>query len=41
MALISRIGNRKLSVLCERVGVAFDVGHDPYRIFAREAGDGS
>jgi len=38
--LISRIGNRKLSVLCERVGVAFDVGHDPYRIFAREAGDG-
>jgi len=37
---ITRIGNRKLSVLCERVGVAFDVGQDPYRIFAREAGDG-
>lgn len=38
--LFSRIDNRKLSVLCDRVGVAFDVGHDPYRIFAREAGDG-
>jgi type II secretory pathway component PulF len=33
----TRIGNRELSVLCERVGVAFDVGHDPYRIFEREA----
>ena len=38
--LINRISNHKLSVLCERVGVAFDVGQDPYRIFAREAGDG-
>ena len=38
--LISRISNRKLSILCERVGVAFDVGQDPYRIFDREAGDG-
>jgi len=38
---ISRIDNRKLGVLCERVGVAFDVGQDPYRIFAREAGEGS
>lgn len=38
--LITRIGNRQLSVLCERVGVAFEVGQDPYRIFAREAGKG-
>ena len=38
--IINRISNRKLSVLCERVGVAFDVGQDPFRIFAREAGDG-
>jgi hypothetical protein len=38
--LISRIGNHKPSVLCERVGVAFDGGHDPYRIVAREARDG-
>lgn len=38
--LINRIDNRKLSVLCERVGVAFEVGHDPYRIFEREAGEG-
>jgi type II secretory pathway component PulF len=37
---ISRIGNRQLSVLCERVGVAFEVGQDPFRIFAREAGNG-
>jgi len=36
--LISRIENRKLGVLCERVGVAFEVGQDPYRIFEREAG---
>ena len=38
--IINRISNRKLCVLCERVGVAFDVGQDPFRIFAREAGDG-
>ena len=38
--MISRIGNRELGLLCERVGVAFDVGHDPFRIFDREAGDG-
>jgi len=38
--LISRIENRKLGVLCERVGVAFEVGQDPYRIFEREAGTG-
>lgn len=38
--MITRIGNRDLSLLCERVGVAFDVGHDPFRIFDREAGDG-
>jgi type II secretory pathway component PulF len=38
--MISRIGNRELGLLCERVGVAFDVGHDPFRIFEREAGDG-
>lgn len=37
--LISRIDDRKLSVLCERVGVSFEVGQDPYRIFEREAGD--
>ena len=39
--LISRIENRKLGVLCERVGVAFEVGQDPYRIFERESGTGS
>ena len=38
--IITRIGNRELGLLCERVGVAFDVGHDPFRIFKREAGDG-
>jgi type II secretory pathway component PulF len=38
--MITRIGNRELGLLCERVGVAFDVGHDPFRIFEREAGDG-
>jgi type II secretory pathway component PulF len=37
--MITRIGNRELGLLCERVGVAFDVGHDPFRIFEREAGD--
>ena len=39
--LISRIENRKLGVLCERVGIAFEVGQDPYRIFERESGSGS
>jgi type II secretory pathway component PulF len=38
--VITRIGNRDLGLLCERVGVAFDVGHDPFRIFEREAGKG-
>lgn len=37
--LIDRIDNRTLSILCERVGVSFEVGQDPYRIFEREAGD--
>lgn len=37
--LINRIDDRTLSVLCERVGVSFEVGQDPYRIFEREAGD--
>lgn len=32
-----RISNRMLSVLCDRVGVAFDVGHDPHKIFKRES----
>ena len=36
--LINRIDDRKLSVLCERVGVSFEVGQDPYRIFDRESG---
>jgi type II secretory pathway component PulF len=36
--VITRISNRDLGLLCERVGVAFDVGHDPFRIFEREAG---
>lgn len=33
----SRISNRDLGTLCDRVGIAFDVGHDPLRIFEREA----
>ena len=36
--LINRIDDRTLSVLCERVGVSFEVGQDPYRILEREAG---
>jgi type II secretory pathway component PulF len=36
--MITRIGHRELGLLCERIGVAFDVGHDPHRIFEREAG---
>lgn len=35
--LTNRIENRELSQLCERVGVAFEVGLDPHRVFAREA----
>jgi type II secretory pathway component PulF len=35
--LSSRIENQTLSTLCERVGVAFEVGLDPYRVFDREA----
>lgn len=38
--LISRIDTAMLGVLCERVGVAFEVGHDPFKIFDREAGEG-
>lgn len=38
---VSRISNRDLGVLCERVGIAFDVGHDPYRIFERESSRGT
>jgi type II secretory pathway component PulF len=37
---VSRIGNRQLATLCERVGIAFDVGHDPHRIFDRESDSG-
>ncbi len=35
--LSTRIENQALSTLCERVGVAFEVGLDPYRVFDREA----
>ncbi len=38
--IVSRIGHRQLGILCERVGIAFDVGHDPHRIFDRESGHG-
>lgn len=38
--MITRIGTRDLGLLCWRLGLAFDVGHDPVRIFEREAGDG-
>ena len=37
--LTTRIENQSLSTLCERVGVAFEVGLDPYRVFDREAGN--
>ncbi len=37
--LTTRIDNRQLSTLCERVGVAFEVGIDPHRVFDREAGN--
>ncbi|MCC9644138.1 type II secretion system F family protein [Rhodopirellula sp. JC740] len=33
----NRIENQSLSTLCERVGVAFEVGLDPHRVFEREA----
>ncbi len=33
----SRIEPQTLSALCERVGVAFEVGLDPHRVFDREA----
>lgn len=35
--LSNRIENQSLSTLCERVGVAFEVGLDPHRVFEREA----
>lgn len=35
--LSNRIAHQTLSTLCERVGVAFDVGLDPHRVFEREA----
>ena len=38
--MVTRIGNRELGLLCDRIGVGFDVGHAPVRIFEREAGDG-
>ena len=41
MMLSTRIENQSLSTLCERVGVAFEVGLDPYRVFDREAGTSS
>lgn len=39
--LVNRIDNRMLSVLCDRIGLAFDVGHNPYRAFKREANSAS
>ena len=33
----NRIEPQALSTLCERVGVAFEVGLDPHRVFEREA----
>ena len=35
--LSTRIEDRSLSTLCERVGVAFETGLDPHRVFEREA----
>ncbi|OYP33921.1 type II secretion system F family protein [Rhodopirellula sp. MGV] len=35
--LAGRIKPQTLSTLCERVGVSFEVGLDPHRVFAREA----
>ncbi|MGB7345584.1 MAG: type II secretion system F family protein [Pirellulaceae bacterium] len=39
--LTSRIEDRTLSSLCERVGVAFETGLDPHRVFEREAKNSS
>ena len=38
--IANRIQPQNLSTLCERVGVAFEVGLDPHRVFDREAGNG-
>lgn len=38
--MITRIGTRTLGLFCNRLALAFDVGHDPVRIFEREAGEG-
>ncbi|MEO1527683.1 MAG: type II secretion system F family protein [Planctomycetota bacterium] len=35
--LAGRIKHQRLSTLCERVGVSFEVGLDPHRVFDREA----
>lgn len=35
--LAGRITHQSLSTLCERVGVSFEVGLDPHRVFDREA----
>ncbi|MEL7498358.1 MAG: type II secretion system F family protein [Planctomycetota bacterium] len=35
--LADRIRYRDLSTLCERIGVAFDVGLNPHRVFEKEA----
>lgn len=35
--IANRINHQTLSVLCERVGIAFDVGLDPHRVFDRES----
>lgn len=32
-----RIDHKLLGTLCERIGVAFDIGHDPHKIFDRES----
>lgn len=37
---VSKINHRMLGTLCERVGVAFEVGLDPHRVFDREAKGG-
>lgn len=39
--LSTRIENRSLCTLCERVGVAFEVGLDPHRVLEREAKNSS
>lgn len=39
--IANRINNQTLSVLCERVGIAFDVGLDPHRVFDRESKNSS